>query len=170
MVGAAVGCSQVAVVVGGIFSTPLIDRYTHLWAYLQEITGYLSVPFAVVGLSGIFLPRVNRQGALVAVGTGIALSVFLLADSHADGGLLGILRHPYLNSFLHRSFLCAVVTFIALLTTSLLTAKPSAEVLAGTFSFAWVQGEGETAKDLRQAGFWMAGLFVIVSALWWVFR
>lgn len=160
----------VAVVVGGILSTPLIDRYTHLWAYLQEITGYLSVPFAVVGLSGIFLPRVNRQGALVAVGTGIALSVFLLADSHAEGGLLGILRHPYLNSFLHRSFLCAVVTFIALLTTSLLTAKPSAAVLGGTFSFAWVQGEGESAKDLRQAGFWMAGLFVIVSALWWVFR
>lgn len=160
----------VFVVVGGILATPLIDHYTHLWGYLQEITGYLSVPFAVVGLSGIFLRRVNRQGAVAAVGVGIALSVFLLADSHVEGGLAGFLRHPYLHSFLHRSFLCAVVTFAALLITSLLTSAPSEEVRTGMFSFAWVQGEGETAQDLKHAGFWMAGLFVCVSLLWWVFR
>lgn len=160
----------VIVIVGGILSTPLIDRYTHLWGYLQEITGYLSVPFAVVGLSGIFLRRVNRQGAVVAVVVGIGMSLFLLADSHAQGGLLNILRHPYLNSFLHRSFVCAVITFAALLVTSLMTAPPPKEVLGGTFSFAWVQGEGESAADLRRAGLWMAGLFLGVSALWWIFR
>ncbi|MGE3312275.1 MAG: sodium/solute symporter [Limisphaerales bacterium] len=160
----------VLVVVGGVFSTPLIDHYPHLWGYLQEITGYLSVPFAVVGLCGVFLPRVNRQGAMVAVGVGIVVSLFLLADSHTEGGLAGFLRHPYLNSFLHRSFVCAVITFAALLATSYFTKPPSGDVLSGTFSFAWVQGEGETARDLRNAGFWMAGLFVAVTALWWMFR
>lgn len=160
----------VMVVVGGIMATPLIDHYAHLWGYLQEITGYLSVPFAVVGLSGVFLRRVNRQGALAAVAVGIVVSVFLLADSHTEGGLVGFLKHPYLNSFLHRSFLCAVITFGVLLGTSLATPPPPDEVLSGTFSFAWVQGEGETARDLRNAGIWMACLFGCVTALWWFFR
>jgi SSS family solute:Na+ symporter len=160
----------VAVLIGGILSTPLINHYPHLWGYLQEITGYLSVPFAVVGLCGVFLPRVNRPGAIVAVVVGIVVSGFLLADSHVEGGLADFLRHPYLNSFLHRSFVCAVVTFAALLVASYATRPPKDDVLAGTFSFAWVHGEGETPRDLRLAGYWMAGLFVAVTALWWVFR
>jgi hypothetical protein len=54
--------------------------------------------------------------------------------------------------------------------TSLLTSPPRQEVLAGTFSFAWFQGDGESARDLRIAAIWMAGLFLVVSLLWWVFR
>jgi solute:Na+ symporter, SSS family len=160
----------VLVMIGGILTTPLIGRYKHLWDYLQEMSAYLSVPFAVVGLSGIFLRRVNRAGAIAAVIVGIAASAVLLADSHVTGGLLPLLRHPYLTSFLHRSFLCALVTFAALLIASLTTAPPRPDVLAGTFAFSWSRGEGESDRDLRLAGFWMACLFLVVSALWWVFR
>jgi len=160
----------VLVMVGGILATPLIGNYAHLWDYLQEVTAYLSVPFAVVGLSGVFLRRVNRWGAVAAVIAGVLASIVLLADSHLAGGLFFWLRHPYLHSFLHRSFLCAVISFGALITVSLLTAPPRAEVLAGTFAFAWRRGEGETERDLRVAGCWMAGLFVGVGLLWWVFR
>ena len=160
----------VVVMVGGILTTPLIGRYQHLWAYLQEITGYLSVPFAVVGLSGVFIRRANRSGAVAAVIVGVLMSALLLADSHAEGGLVGVLQHPYLNSFLHRTFLCAVITFAALMATSLMTAAPSDEVLGGTFSFAWVKGDGESERDLKLAGFWMVTVFLMVSVLWWVFR
>jgi Na+/proline symporter len=160
----------VLVMVGGIMATPLITKYTHLWDYLQEVSAYLSVPFAVVGLSGIFFPRVNRAGAVAAVIVGILVSGFLLADSHVSGGLFAPLRHPYLVSFLHRSFLCAVISFAALLLVSLLTAPPSPEVLAGTFSFSWKRGEGESAQDLRIAAVWMGALFLVTSALWWLFR
>ena len=160
----------VLVMVGGILSTPLIGKYKHLWEYLQEITAYLSVPFAVVGLSGVFIRRVNRTGAVAAVLVGIAASIFLLADSHVPGGLASCLRHPWLSSFLHRSFLCAVASFVALLAVSRLTPPPPAEVLAGTFSFSWSRGEGESARDLHVAGLWMGCLFLLVSALWWAFR
>jgi SSS family solute:Na+ symporter len=160
----------VLVMIGGIMATPLIDHYQHLWGYLQEISAYLSVPFAVVGLSGVFIRRVNRQGAIAAVLVGLGVSLLLLADSHVQGGLFSFLRHPYLNSFLHRSFLCAVVAFGALVLTSLATPPPRSEVLAGTFSFAWVHGEGESARDLRLAAAWMAGLFISICVLWWVFR
>lgn len=160
----------VMVMVGGILATPLIGRYKHLWDYLQEMSAYLSVPFAVVGLSGVFLRRVNRAGAVAAVLVGIVVSALLLADSHVEGGLFSFLRHPYLSSFLHRSFLCAVVTFVALLVVSFSTRPPREEVLAGTFSFAWKRGEGESDRDLALAGAWMACLFLVVSSLWWVFR
>jgi SSS family solute:Na+ symporter len=160
----------VFVMVGGILATPLIGKYEHLWSYLQEVSAYLSVPFAVVGLSGVFIRRVNRTGAVAAVIVGVTASACLLADSHVPGGLFPFLRHPYLASFLHRSFLCAVISFVALLGFSLCTPPPRAEVLAGAFEFSWRRGEGETARDLATAGTWMAALFVIVSVLWWVFR
>ncbi len=160
----------ILVLVGAIFTTPIIGRYHHLWEYLQEVSAYFSVPFAVVGLSGVFIRRANRQGAVAAIVTGVSASALLLADSRIPGGLFSFLRHPYLNSFLHRSFLCALLSFAALLAVSMSTPPPRADIRAGTFSFAWVRGEGESVRDFRFAGFWMVGLFLIVSALWWLFR
>lgn len=158
------------VMVGGILITPLIGRYAHLWEYLQEVTAYFSVPFAVVGIGGIFIRRLNRSGAFAAILTGVASSAFLMADSHTAGGLLDLLRHPWLYSFLHRSFLCAVVSFIALVIVSLLTPPPAAEIRSGLFNFSWAQGEGETKRDLQMAKFWMITLFIIVVILLWIFR
>jgi len=160
----------ILVMVGGILTTPLIGKYTHLWEYLQEVTAYFSVPFAVVGLCGVFIRRVNRSGAYAAILTGVAMSALLMTDSHTQGGLLSILRHPYLNSFLTRSFLCAFMSFIALITVSLLTPRPAEAVQAGVFSFSWKRGEGESNRDLRLAGIWMAVLFITVTTLFWIFR
>ncbi len=160
----------VAVMVGGILATPLIGNYAHLWDYLQEVTAYLSVPFAVVGLSGVFLRRVNRQGATASILAGILAGICFLADSHTPGGLFGFLRHPYLTSFLHRSFLSAAVSFGVLLLASYATRPPGPEVLSGTFSFSWSRGEGETPRDLRITAAFMAALFLLVSLLWWLFR
>lgn len=160
----------VLVMTGGILATPLIGAYAHLWDYLQEVSAYLSVPFAVVGLSGVFLRRVNRAGAVAAVIVGISVSAILMADSHTPGGWISLLRHPYLASFLHRSFLCAMVSFAALLLVSYSTRPPHDAVLAGSFEFSWKVGEGESARDLKIAGLWMAALFGIVSVLWWLFR
>ncbi len=160
----------VLVMVGGILTTPLIGKYSHLWEYLQEVSAYFSVPFAIVGLSGIFLRRVNRAGAVAAIITGASASAFLLADSHVAGGLWDFLRHPYLNSFLHRSFVCAVLSFAALLGVSFVTPMPRAEIRGGVFSFAWARGEGESVRDIRFAGLWMLGLLLTVSGLWCLFR
>ncbi len=158
------------VMVGGIQCTPLIGKYTHLWDYLQEVSAYLSVPFAVVGLSGVFLRRVNRAGAMAAVVVGVAAGIVLLADSHTEGGLNSWLRHPWLTSFLHRTFLCALMSFAALLIVSRLTPPPREAVISGAFAFSWTGGEGESAKDLKTVGTWMVVLFLSVTTLWWCFR
>lgn len=158
------------VMVGGIMTTPLIGRYTHIWAYLQEVTAYFSVPFAVVGIGGIFIKRVNRSGAFAAIITGVIVSAVLMADSNTSGGLLDVLRHPWLYSFLHRSFLCAVISFIAFITVSLLTPPPAKEIRSGVLSFSWAKGEGETDRDFTLAKRWMLALLLIVIALLWLFR
>jgi Na+/proline symporter len=158
------------VMVGGIMTTPLIGRYTHIWEYLQEVTAYFSVPFAVVGIGGIFIKRVNRSGAFAAIITGVIVSAVLMADSHSSGGLLDVLRHPYLNSFLHRSFLCAVISFIPFILVSIVTQPPSAEIKAGVLHFSWAKGEGETDRDFAIAKRWMLTLFLIVIILLWIFR
>jgi hypothetical protein len=107
---------------------------------------------------------------MAAVVVGVATGIVLLADSHTQGGLTSWLRHPWLTSFLHRAFLCAFSSFIALVLVSLLTPPPPESVRAGAFSFSWTRGEGESDRDLRITAAWMAALFLIVSALWWCFR
>jgi len=102
--------------------------------------------------------------------TGIAAGLLRLAGSHSEGGLVPFLRHPWLASFLHRPFLSAVLSFVAIVAVSLLTAPPPAGVLAGTFSFSWRAGEGESRRHLRSAALWMAALFIAVTALFWLFR
>jgi hypothetical protein len=75
-----------------------------------------------------------------------------------------------LTSFLHRTFLCALASFLALVIVSRLTPAPPEAVRTGAFAFSWSCGEGESPRDLRIAGAWMTGLFLIVTALWWCFR
>ncbi|MBI4586164.1 MAG: sodium/solute symporter [Planctomycetes bacterium] len=158
------------VMIAGIASAPLIEKYETIWDYLQEVTGYLSVPFAVAGLSGIFVRRANRHGAMAGVITGIVVGYILFTDSHDP--FLPFLRHPYLASFLHRTFLTAVLSFLALLIASLLTAPPPPEVLEGTFAFRFGReaGEGPPRHFLLDYRLWVVLLFLSVTGLWIVFR
>jgi len=155
----------VAVMVLGIFATPLIESQETLWKYLQVVTGYLSVPFAVAGLLGIFSSRMNRQGALCGVAMGIAAGTVLLLDSEVDGWQVSFLRHEYLGSFLHRHFLSAVLTAATVIIVSLLTAPPPKDIQEGSFSL--LRGWGELSKAHK---IWIATLFATICVLWWVFR
>ena len=155
-------CGLVAVMVCGVLAAPVAGRYETVWNYLQEITGYLSVPFAVAGLLGVLSGRVNRAGALAAIVVGIASGAFFLADSH----LLHWISSPYLASFLHRHFVCAAASVAAMLVVSYATAPPPEEVTAGTFRFPAPRRADEPRGYLIAA----AALFVIVTGLWIAFR
>ena len=155
----------VAVMVLGIFATPLIESQETLWKYLQVVTGYLSVPFAVAGLLGIFSSRMNRQGALCGVAMGIAAGTVLLLDSEVYQWQVSFLRHEYLGSFLHRHFLSAVLTAATVIIVSLLTAPPPKDIQEGSFSLR--RGWGELSFAHKG---WIGVLFATICALWWIFR
>ena len=155
----------VAVMVLGIFATPLIESQETLWKYLQVVTGYLSVPFAVAGLLGIFSSRMNRQGALCGVAMGIIAGTVLLLDTEIYQWEIGFLRHEYLGSFLHRHFLSAVLTAATMIIVSLQTPPPSEDIREGSFSL--LRGWGELSNAHKG---WIGVLFATICALWWIFR
>ena len=155
----------VAVMVLGIFATPLIESQETLWKYLQVVTGYLSVPFAVAGLLGIFSSRMNRQGALCGVAMGILAGTVLLLDSEVYQWQVSFLRHEYLGSFLHRHFLSAVLTAATVIIVSLLTTPPPKDIQEGSFSL--LRGWGELSFAHKA---WIGVLFATICALWWSFR
>ena len=172
----------VLVMVGGILvaGSGVVERYDNLWDYLQEITAYLSVPFAVAGLLGILSRRVNRPGALAGIGVGVLVGAALFTDTHWTGFFAGtawaqkgpFLTHPYLASFLHRSFLAGVCAAIARVAVSLATAPPPKEVTDGAFYLFRRGAEAEAGAGGRRRTdrFWIAALFLVVTALWWIFR
>jgi SSS family solute:Na+ symporter len=163
-----------AVMVAGILCTPLVERYENIWKYLQVVTGYLSVPFAVAGLLGVLTRRINRAGAMAGVLAGIATGIFLFIDSEKE--LVPFLRAELLASFLHRTFLCAVVSAATMTAVSLLTPPPPPAVREGAFYlFRRVPPEAERsgappARGLGDYRLWAGILFVLVAALWWTFR
>ena len=123
----------------------------------------------MAGLLGIFSSRINRQGAICGVATGIIVGAVLFIDSKLAGTEqeweIGFLRHEYLGSFLHRHFLSAVLTAAAMITVSLLTPPPSEEIQAGSFSLR--RGWGELSATHKA---WIGVLFATICALWWIFR
>ena len=157
------------VMVLGIAIAPLVREFPTIWDYLQKVTGYLSVPFAVAGLTGILTRWSNRRGAMAGVIVGVVAGAFFLIESEAK---LNWITHPLLGSFLHRIFLAAVLSFVALWVVSKLTGPPSREVLEGnmTFRFGPAPDEPPPKTLLHDYRLWLVILFVTVSALWYVFR
>lgn len=159
----------VVVMLAGVLCAPLIERFDTIWDYLQIVTGYLSVPFAVAGLLGIFSRRINRQGALAGIAAGVIAGGFLFAESQFEWALF---TSPYLASFLHRIFLAAVLSAGTMIVVSRVTPPPPREVTEGAFSLF---GGGGEAMRPSSAGWyadyrlWATLLFVLVTALWVVF-
>ncbi len=158
----------VVVMVCGILVSPIVDSFETIWSYLQTVTGYLSVPFAVAGLLGVFSRRVNRQGALAGIVVAVVAGAICLLDSQLE---LQWITSPYLASFLHRHALCASLTAAAMIAVSLLTAPPSKEIVEGAFHF---DGERALARPagggiLSDDRLWAAVIFAVVTALWVVF-
>ncbi len=160
----------VAVMVAGILCSPLVGTKQTIWDYLQEVTGYLSVPFAVAGLLGVFTRRVNRQGAMTGVLVGIAAGLFFFLEANQGWGLLA---SPYLKSFLHRAFISGVLSAATMALVSLATPPPPREVAEGSFYLFARGGEGSTtprAGLLADWRVWWWLLFAVVTGLWIVFR
>lgn len=160
----------VLVMVAGILCAPLVGTKETIWNYLQEVSGYLSVPFAVAGLAGVLSRRVNRQGAMAGVIAGFLAGLFFFLEKNLDWG---IFTAPFFASFLHRHFLCGVISAVVMAGVSAFTPPPSAEVQAGAFSLLRRAAPGEEpppASLLADWRLWWWLLLVVVSCFWVWFR
>lgn len=147
----------------GVLAAPLVGRSVTIWNYLQMLSAYLGVPLGAVVFMGLLWKRGNTAGAIAGGATGFALGLFLMMDQTLGWGLVA---HPYLTSFLHRSILVWVLAAVTMVVVSLMTAPPAQSKVEGNvFGSAPAQALGGTSYRL-----WAVALFVCTLILWWAFR
>ncbi|QOY88009.1 sodium:solute symporter family transporter [Paludibaculum fermentans] len=147
----------------GVLAAPLVGRSVTIWNYLQMLSAYLGVPLGAVVFMGLLWKRGNTAGAIAGGTTGFALGLFLMMDQTLGWGLVA---HPYLTSFLHRSILVWVLAAVTMVVVSLMTAPPAQSKVEGNvFGSAPAQTTAGTGYRL-----WAVGLFMCTLVLWWAFR
>lgn len=153
----------VTMAVLGVLAAPLVGKSVTIWHYLQSLSAYLGVPLCAVILIGLLWKRGNTAGAIAGGVAGFGFGLFLFLDQNLGWGLVA---HPYLTSFLHRSILvwcCAAATMIVV---SRMTAPPPGIKVANTV-FGSSAEESLGGMDYR---IWAGVLFGCTLVLWAAFR
>jgi solute:Na+ symporter, SSS family len=142
--------ATVIMVVIALAWIPVIKGAHGLYNYLQSVQGYLAPPIFVVFFLGVFIKRMNAQGALWAMIVGFALGIFrMVVDTPVTMGLgeyphgtfFWIVNNIYFQYF---SVLITIVSAIVMLGVSYMTSAPDyAKIQSLTF-------ETTTAEDVRR--------------------
>ncbi|HEY4232975.1 MAG TPA: sodium:solute symporter [Lacipirellulaceae bacterium] len=120
---------------------PVVRHWKGLYDYLQSVQGYLAPPIFVVFFFGVFWKRLNAKGCLAGLLLGFLLGLFRLAvdtpvvlklagfeDGYPEGSFLWITNHIFFQYF---SILITIVSAVAMVSVSYLTAPPSESQIVG---------------------------------------
>ena len=178
-------------VVLGLLWVPFIHFISsQLYIYLQSVQGYISPPITACFVLGILWPRLNAQGAISSLLTGLVMGavrfVAELMDRAAGGQRFSgaFMRELVDMNFLHYAILMFVVCCVVLVVVSLMTPAPDRKRLAG-LTFATVDEKmdvvpvtrsatykpaAETASERRVNIVFSLALLFTVIGLWIYFR
>lgn len=145
--------ATVVMVIVALLWIPVIKGAHGLYQYLQGVQGYLAPPIFVVFFLGVFMRRMNAQGALWAMIIGFALGAFrMIVDTPVSLGLAGLQGGYAPGSFLwivnnvyfqYWSALITIVSAIVMVAVSYATPAPQAANIE-SLTFAT-----RTAEDIR---------------------
>ncbi len=158
------------VVLLGVLWVPIIERLAGgtLYEYLQNVQSYIAPPITAVFLLGIFFSRINYQGALATLFSGIVIAAIrlileVMKSSLTEGSFLYNFAGMNFLKFSSFFFLfCIAVTVLV----SLLTAAPSKEKIQGLTMSTITDAQ---RKENNQSFNWIdisASLFVISIVAW----
>src|SRR6266487_1725058 len=153
----------------GLLWIPVIQGGRGLYFYLQGVQAYLAPPIFTVFFFGVFVKRLNAQGALAALVVGFLLGVFRLAVDTPVSLQFGSLAHGYAPSsflwvinniyFQYYSLFIFIVSAATMVIVSYLTPAPAAERLVG-LTYATVTPE----QQQQSRASWTRG-DVVASAI-----
>ena len=161
-------------VVVALLWIPVIKNAQGLYGYLQAVQGYLAPPIFVVFFLGVFVKRMNAQGALWAMIVGFVLGIFrMLVDTPVTLGLSGLQSGYTPGSFLwivnniyfqYFSVLITIVSAIVMVGVSYMTPAP-AEGSIQNLTFATKTAEGR--EETRASWDWhdVAGSAVVLACI-----
>jgi len=96
-----------------------------LFLYLQSVQAYIAPPIAAVFLLGVFIKRLNGQGAMACLLTGFVLGLFMFVLQIKKDTLSGVLLDISEINFLHFAILLFLISSVVLIAVSWMTAPPS---------------------------------------------
>lgn len=132
--------ATVAVVAMGIIWIPVMQRVSQggLYKYLQDVQSYLAPPITAVFMLGLFCKRINGKGAVAGMVIGFVAGMGKLTlQALTGGGTEAIITSPtwlvYIGqyNFLFASGWLLLISIVAIVGVSLLTAPPDYERIVG---------------------------------------
>ncbi|MCH7559508.1 MAG: sodium/solute symporter [Planctomycetes bacterium] len=149
--------ATVAVVAMGIVWIPVMQRISQggLYKYLQSVQGYLAPPITAVFMLGLFFKRINGKGAVAGLAIGfIAGMAKLTIQALTGGGEDAVIQSPdwlvYIGNynFLFATGWLTLISIVAIVGVSLLTAPPNYEKIA---DLTYATATPEQKKECRES-------------------
>lgn len=120
------------VVVLGILWIPVMSSISGvLYKYLQSVQSYLAPPIAAVFLLGVFMKRINSQGAITTLIAGFLIGMIRILLELKKDMLGGVLYSFATLNFMYFCIALFVFCIILLIGVSLMTAPPDERRLEG---------------------------------------
>jgi SSS family solute:Na+ symporter len=149
--------ATVVVVAMGIIWIPVMQRVSQggLYKYLQDVQSYLGPPITAVFLLGLFFKRINGKGAVAGLAIGFVAGMGKLTlQALTGGGQEAVITSPdwivYVGqyNFLFASGWLLLISIVAIVGVSLLTAPPDYERIA---DLTYATATPEQKKERRES-------------------
>jgi SSS family solute:Na+ symporter len=160
-----IGQVATVIMVGiGLLWIPFMENVSdQLFVYLQSVQGYISPPIASVFLLGIFFKRLNGQGAMAALLTGLVIGATRFILEMNKSALDGFWFEFADINFLHFAIFLFVICSIILVVVSLVTPAPDA---AHTDGITYKRGERTESGNKSKDALLTVILLIIIAAIW----
>ena len=160
----------------GLAWIPVVKNWKGLYDYLQSVQGYLAPPIFVVFFFGVFWKRLNAQGCLAGLLVGFLVGLFRLAVDtpvalhllgkdaagvplkYPEGSFFWIVNNIYFQYF---SILVTIVSIVAMVLVSYMTAAPSEEQIRGLTFATTTAEQRQESRDSWSAVDVIASLVVL---------
>lgn len=162
--------ATIVIVLAGILWIPIMANISGvLYEYLQSVQAYISPPITAIFLLGIFVPRINANGAIATLVTGFSLGMLrILFELLAKNGSLG--ADNFLYNFGSMNFLhFGVISFIICLGTAIIVSLMSPKPVLSTIEGLTLQTMTDAQKAHNKNSYnWVdiaASLFVLALVI-----
>ena len=160
--------ATVGIVILGMLWIPIMDKIGRngvMYEYLQSVSGYIAPPITTVFLLGIFSKRINGQGTIATLMTGLVLGTLRIIaeinrDMFADGTLFHTFATAHFGHFAIFMFLICVVVCIAV---SLATPAQSVEQIQGlAYGTLSKEQKSESTKSYNKVDIIISIVLVVI--------
>tara|TARA_Y100000994_G_C15566637_1_gene390612 strand:+ start:15 stop:416 length:402 start_codon:yes stop_codon:yes gene_type:complete len=132
-----------------------------LFTYLQSVQALISPPIAAVFLLGLFIKRINAQGAMAALYTGAVLGITRLVSE--VNGMENILTQPL---FLHFALYLFLVCSLVMIAVSYMTPEPDYNKIK---DLVYSSSNDSKDENLTQDKILTGILILLVLVIWYLF-